>query len=836
MDEDQLRDYIDNLIDSLDDVSDSIRENAEKVKKNQNFREQEENNLHRKKKVREEKEEKDYLSRSQAAKNLASSMGHLGTRVASVSQSFGGLDDSVGSFIDALSEVPLIGFLGGGIVAALARNFDNLLDTTNRFARSGIYYGDTVYDMGTAAARAGMNLNEFGDLVTSRPKLFIRYGIDNFLEMAETMREVNPQLKSLGFLTRDYASFMSDYMEVEKNFASLDMMNREQEVQRAAALAQRFNDLSGVVGRTRDELVNSFVELSRDPNLNAALLGVGEDIRENIMVGISGLTEVVPVLSTSMAHLLQGTEGLDPLFRVISSRSGELSNAMRDLSIGVIDAEEFNHILYETATGADGEALRRQLGLEAQAGVEGAQDMLNMLTQAAQTLTPDAIADGRRMSEFNSNMNQFMDAINRIKIEVLSGFFESMEELMQSFFGENGERVAELNQYLRSFGKFVGNFVTGLLGVGETLDEVRDTLGGDLGISIRGTLEAFVKFLDNVDWEEVASGINAMKNIIFDMIKVIGGFLESALIVRDEAGDILPEETGERIATSIAGGLAAILVGPMVISAVAGALASGFTAMFASRIVASSVAGALSSGLGGAAAGAGTGAAARAGAAAAGTLLSRIIPALGVGYGFFAADTSDEGMGLEEGEGVSSDRLSTRLGSALTFGLTDGTWAMNAGRSVDERLMSMGLGALVSRSSRERINGQSDSMDILNQLVENSGIESVEALARFMEMMNNADLSDYASFRRTTSEIPADLIDDMIMIRRFLTNPDFESLGDDLEQLRMTERDRSSAEHMENRFSDMRDTVSEDMRDILLEMLNLQRNQQYQVPIRREID
>lgn len=485
-------------------------------------------------------------------------IGKATSKIGSMIQSITGLNNVLSGVIGALT--------GYGIVEAV----DNTVTQYNRLARTGIDFEGSMMNLREEAARAGMSLQEFGNIVennTAAVKFFGQESSSTFGELAANVRESGEQLYKMGLRTDEINSFLATYLETER----MALQERELRSQRERMLfldmQESVRALSQATGKAAEDIMDRFEESATLPELQTLLADETEEVRQSLTRFHAAVGEAGPGMQdilTSVIGDLQGftSEQIAAFERNAPDVLDEMRGAVEAIRSGEISAEEGLQRMSEAAEQIPEEQFE-QMGFEMQAGVEGVQGVAESLRNLRAIIDGDG--DGGRepltsafqtlsqnMTNFKSNIQTFLnlkweEEFVPIFEEVLNAFsnltegtmFEDIGRLFEENLSqeEMEENLGRLNEFINTVTDYIENYFSSLATIfgqvdlseeGQNLGDITDALRNpdentdlneeQLGeVQEHGYLAGFIDFLrwiGDFSWTAFQGGVDAFTGII----------------------------------------------------------------------------------------------------------------------------------------------------------------------------------------------------------------------------------------------------------------------------------------------------------------------------------
>ena len=450
----------------------------------------------------------------------------LGKLVGSVtgltSELLGGAED-ISSFAQHL---PLI----GGYLGSLTGIIDENINSFRSLSQVGATFGDGLNDIRATAARAGIPLGEFTQLVSQnaeRMKFFgatTASGATAFATMSKELRNgPGRRLMSLGFTAQELNESLIDYAEFSQRQVTREGQQNRMSAAGAASYLETIDSLAAVTGKRRDQIKAEMNAALGDQRNRLAMAAMTKDEGERFLGNLAQTPDALKDAMTDMADGIANT----PLAQGMMVAS----DTFRDQAANIknLDATAYNNFLVKVREEID--AKGTALGLAAQALINSGSAIGEAFSVTA------SLAD-----KIHINENQALKNV------------------------ENRLKETTKDKSLKGFSDAVRNIRTGLMDAFVTS-----------GV-LKTIQDAFNDLAKIIGTPEFAAGLKAGVEMLLDGVKLAAGAIKSVFTFLSSIGDTFG--TAGVIAAVVAG-IGALFAAKAVVGAltskVGGAMGLGKT-------------------------------------------------------------------------------------------------------------------------------------------------------------------------------------------------------------------------------------------------------------------
>ena len=464
MDEQQLKDFIDQLKKILNDRSALKKKADELVASEKNIDAINKRTTQLKKAAGKDKDATDAVEKfTEEVKESVKQHKAFLEQTKRLSTAFKGLgkaafqgEGSISAFTDNFRNVGVI----GDAFAGLGNRLDTNIETFRQLTQVGASFGQSIVDLRQTAATAALPLDDFAKLVNENSEALAALfgsttqGAKQISLLAESVRTQGiPSLAPLGFTVDELNETLLLNLDRQRRTNVFDRLSTQQRIDSAIRFSQELDRLARLTGAQRDELRAQIEQQQSNTKFQAFLQNATDGARTRLEGFAASIGTIAPGLTEGFQDLIANagvpvTESALALVQNIP----QARDVVNDLISGTISSEIALSRLRDAA-GASIDRFRS-------ATVTGQVEFLN--------LQGDVINLARRINDVDSifgeqaetadrltqGLTTFEDASKRI-----AGQFQQIETGLLAGFGPALGGFAQATQFLM---KGVGGLVAGI--------------------------------------------------------------------------------------------------------------------------------------------------------------------------------------------------------------------------------------------------------------------------------------------------------------------------------------------------------------------------------------
>jgi hypothetical protein len=216
-------------------------------------------------------------------------------------------------------------------LAANQTELAKLIPTFKQVTDSGILMAGGLTDIRRFAGTAGMDVKEFGNLLTHNAKTLANFGgsaadgAKKFSYVSEAMTPFRKALNNLGISAQDQAQGAIDYMEMQQRSGKLQTMTAAEVAKGTASYLGNMKAMSALTGEDVKSQQARIKAASEQAGVQAALAEGGAEMEEKF----KNLVGRFPGYEKEIGQLLTVGEVTDPLLATMLAGNAELDQALR---------------------------------------------------------------------------------------------------------------------------------------------------------------------------------------------------------------------------------------------------------------------------------------------------------------------------------------------------------------------------------------------------------------------------------------------------------------------------------------------------------------------------
>lgn len=396
---------------------------------------------------------------------------------------------------DAFKDLPF--FIGtvAHIFADIIRYSEQLLVTYQQLTKVGAGFSGDLFKMREAAARSGLSMQEFADVISNNSQVFasmglsVQAGIDKFTQASGALigpgSKFSKDLLGLGYTARDIADGLTTVLARETASGLKNGLTADQLADRTKNYLTELDELAKVTGKSREEQDKKNKELANDQSFQIFRAQLSEGSKATL----DSLTTLGSALGPGVEEAIKGgAQGLiapmtDAGIDFQTTSRGmytEIATTVRNLIQSGVPIDQARQIINEKLTKAGRNMAEFSGGLNDQTRALTA-NMLNSNSEMARI--------GIIMKRDNVT---FEEALRRAR------------DLQKDQAKGNAGSLATAEQNIRNFGNVIMGFVSQILSPvtnvladwGKRITEWMTDGAGKLTEKFQGVVDWFKKNLE----------------------------------------------------------------------------------------------------------------------------------------------------------------------------------------------------------------------------------------------------------------------------------------------------------------------------------------------------
>ena len=384
------------------------------------------------------------------ALNVAGIMADVSNALSKSLSAFSKLDNSV---TGAAASIPFL----GGTFAASAEALDKLVKATQGASSSGASFGGSVLELGNAAARSGMTINEYSNFVRQSGETFrllggsVEAGRVRFDSLSKEMRKSNmmTELNMLGYTTQQVNEGMGRYTQILGATGKLQGKTTKQIAAESAKYMKEIDLLAKATGKDRAALEAEQDALLKDAQFQAKIASMTGPAADALRATISGMPAGLENVAKDIISTGTATTDASREFTAMMPQSAAMMQEFARITEagGTISLDQRNEL--NNLMSTEGKIRKEQYRDQGRFNADMAPTYMGIVN--ASNLQMDAIKksaeEQNKQIKVNDGATSGMEAlgrrVNEISIEFTNLLASSgiMQSMMNAF-----ELIADINR------------------------------------------------------------------------------------------------------------------------------------------------------------------------------------------------------------------------------------------------------------------------------------------------------------------------------------------------------------------------------------------------------
>lgn len=408
----------------------------------------------------------------------------------------------------------------GGYLSSLTGLIDENIDSFRKMSQVGATFGDGLNDIRATAARAGIPLGEFTDLVAQnagRMQFFgatTAAGATAFANMSKQLREgPGKRFLALGYTAQELNEALIDYAEFTQSQVGAERTQNKMTAEGAANYLETIDQLAAVTGKRRDQIKAEMNAGLADQRARLAMANMSTEEQKRFSANLAAAPKGLQDALTDAADgVLDNplTQGLSVASETFRKDADKIKN---------MNAQEYNNFMAKV--GKELDASGKALGA-------GAQAVMSSNTGYGQAIAMGAeLRDKQHMSDkdyadllekrnkeaaADDSLKGFSDAIRNLRAGLMTTFIDSgvLRTLQDAF--NSLAKVVSTPEFKEGLKVVVNGLISGLkllIGTVTTVVEFLGSIGKTFGTA--GVIAAVVAGITALFAAKVVVGALASK-------------------------------------------------------------------------------------------------------------------------------------------------------------------------------------------------------------------------------------------------------------------------------------------------------------------------------------
>ena len=520
----------------------------------------------------------------------------------------GGATGLITNFANSLANANTIGELVesipifGSMLGKVTGYFDQSLSTFQQLSQVGAGFGNDMMAMRSAAAQAGLSLDQFAEVIGNNSTSMgllggtTSEGAKRFGRLTRTLRQQEAGLTRLGMTQQDVNEGFADYIDMMAASGQLRGRSDRELTAGAANYLTEIDKLARVTGKSRKELQEEMNSRMQAANFNILASKLSGEALTNFTNNTQFTSDMMgSEFADALTDMADGVSQ-SPFAQVLESNVPGLKALAEANATGRISQEEYQRRLQalmpeitKFADGMDAAGATQLMGAEGFDSMMAAVGRARTFTQRYANAQEAAAAQARR-APLTESYAGFAQKITEIRTKIEEALLESgvLEMLGNVLAGtsdvllESGRAIAEAFKQVLGDGDVqtgIASFSDKIRGATETIVRwIREFADG----TMKQKLDEFTAGIKNA-WTAVSDFITKIKETSFSeaVASLFGGVDGQGI------GDLISEKLSDGIKSiwenhsgKIVAAITALFLGPKIIGALTGGIGKMFGGLF----------------------------------------------------------------------------------------------------------------------------------------------------------------------------------------------------------------------------------------------------------------
>ena len=484
-----------------------------------------------------------------AAKNLAREFASGGDRVSDFTRHVLGANSKLQGLIDYA---------------------DGAVDQFRQLSSVGAGFNNSIFDMMTTAATAGMRLDEFYNVVQNNSEVLrmlggtVTAGAKEFGNLSKGLRsgDLGRRLLNLGFTVSDINDGMLTYIQNQQLQGTLERMSQQDLISGSQEYLSEIDLLAKATGINRQALLNQTADLNENAQFQSLMARAGAGGAADLEKNLAAVAGLMPGFTNDIIEMSSGFQGTD--LAIALNSAGAAGQQFADLmgNAGNMDPSEFLKQLSilgpqiaDTVSAMDPAIIGRlrasgspfaalfdaigsfqrmgNIDPEAAQKAQDAQDGLtNVLTgfSNAIALVKTDILDAFIESTFASKLAEIGDSLSTTWTNLFStegaatGIQTGFTSFKEKMFGPDGV----LTNMASSFKTEIDNFNAAINGGTPPMDYLRER-AGELGTQLKNWFtDMFFGTMTDVDPRDIETDMQRQGGLLDTITTGFSSLMDTA--------------------------------------------------------------------------------------------------------------------------------------------------------------------------------------------------------------------------------------------------------------------------------------------------------------------
>ena len=277
--------------------------------------------------------------------NTVNAIGGLGNELLSGGDRISDFGQHVTGLV---SKFPIVGGVVGQFGQTMLNMMDSQIDTYRTLSNGGIDFGDSLFEMQSKAAQAGIKMETLAGVLGENSQLFAQAfggatkGANEFSKITKIVQQSQQQFSALGMTMEDVTEFTADYIELQMVQGRMEGRSAKSLAKGTTAYVMQLDQLSKVTGMSRKQIADEMKSQSMDGRISALIMNMDDGMKAQINSSLTMIKGASPEMENALKELV-ATNGvpLSEFGKSLIRTNPQFAEMAIGLRNGTLTAEQF---------------------------------------------------------------------------------------------------------------------------------------------------------------------------------------------------------------------------------------------------------------------------------------------------------------------------------------------------------------------------------------------------------------------------------------------------------------------------------------------------------------
>ena len=277
--------------------------------------------------------------------NTVNAIGGLGNELLSGGDRISDFGQHVTGLV---SKFPIVGGVVGQFGQTMLNMMDSQIDTYRTLSNGGIDFGDSLFEMQSKAAQAGIKMETLAGVLGENSQLFAQAfggatkGANEFSKITKIVQQSQQQFSALGMTMEDVTEFTADYIELQMIQGRMEGRSAKSLAKGTTEYVMQLDQLSKVTGMSRKQIADEMKSQSMDGRISALIMNMDDKMKQQLNSSLTMIKGASPEMENALKELV-ATNGvpLSEFGKSLIRTNPQFAEMARGLRDGTLTAEQF---------------------------------------------------------------------------------------------------------------------------------------------------------------------------------------------------------------------------------------------------------------------------------------------------------------------------------------------------------------------------------------------------------------------------------------------------------------------------------------------------------------